>query len=176
MYPSLLYIPIYPSGRVFSPPAATSRPASPAIQGNAPSSAAGPRVLVLALSTSHLRTSSENAGGALRAKSPAISANVWLASESRIAFSARNITAWIAHTPFVAHDGGRSRYTAQRLRISWQSNKGFLPSIASTTSRTVISWGCFASRYPPLMPSDAVTIPAFSSFGNTFATKLGEIP
>ena len=57
--------------------------------------------------------------------------------------SARIITAWMPHTPAVAQAGGWPPKTAQRPRISWQSNNGLRPSIASTTSSTVIS---FAGR------------------------------
>ena len=53
-------------------------------------------------------------------------------------FSARSITAWIAQTPPVAQRGAAPSKTAQRPRISWQSNRGLSPSIASTTSSTVM--------------------------------------
>jgi hypothetical protein len=73
------------------------------------------------------------------------------------------MTAWIAHTPLVAHGGGSSSNTAQHARISLHSKIGLSPSTDRSAS---------AHRSSQITRLSKATRPPDSNISNpTFAYK-----
>src|SRR6187399_1124291 len=79
-------------------------------------------------------------------------------------------------TPFVAHCGAGEPNTAQPVRILRQSNNGFFPSIATTTSRTLIFSAFRAKAKPPPVPSLPATSPPRCNLVKIFARYSEETP